>query len=173
VPIELRILTGARGGYRERFAKRTIALGRHAKSDLRFDPNHDLDVSVRHAEIVEHRAGEYRVRDLRSTNGTFLNGERLTREARLRDSDVLWLGAEGPRVEVHLVAVATDGAAVRRTPEGATALRIRAAVIRETAALRRILVGAIVLALVGAGVRYWLTHRQPSPKERGSQERAR
>jgi pSer/pThr/pTyr-binding forkhead associated (FHA) protein len=106
--IELRILTGARSGYRERFAERTIALGRHASSDLRFDPDSDLDVSVRHAEIVASGA-DYRLRDSGSTNGTFLNGRRLTAEEALNNGDVIWLGAEGPQVEVRIFARAADG----------------------------------------------------------------
>src|SRR5689334_17743269 len=101
MPIELRILTGARGGYRERFDKPAIALGRHASSDLRFDPKDDLDVSARHAEIVS-QSGAYRIRDRESTNGTFVNGRRVSGEEPLQDGDVIWLSAEGPHVEVHI-----------------------------------------------------------------------
>ena len=61
--IELRILTGTRGGHREHFEKKVIALGRHLQSDLRFDPNTDLDVSSRHAEILGSAANGYRIRD--------------------------------------------------------------------------------------------------------------
>lgn len=100
--IELRILTGARSGYRERFDQRAIALGRHASSDLRFDPDADLDVSVRHAEIVGQTSG-YHLRDTGSTNGTFLNGRRISTEERLSDGDVIWLGAEGPQVQVRIL----------------------------------------------------------------------
>jgi pSer/pThr/pTyr-binding forkhead associated (FHA) protein len=100
--IELRILTGARSGYRERFDQRTIALGRHASSDLRFDPDADLDVSVRHAEILAQTSG-YHLRDSGSTNGTFLNGRRISAEESLTDADVIWLGAEGPQVQVRIV----------------------------------------------------------------------
>jgi len=156
VPIELRILTGSRGGYRERFAKRTIALGRHAGADLRFDPNGDLDVSVRHAQIVEQAGGEYRVRDLGSTNGTFLNGHRVGREETLRDGDVLWLGTDGPRVEVHLVSPNDEGAREEIVRRPSTEERVKAGVRRE---LRRILVAVIVLAVVAAGVVYWAGHR--------------
>jgi pSer/pThr/pTyr-binding forkhead associated (FHA) protein len=100
--IELRILTGARGGHHERFDQQTIALGRHMESDLRFDPNQDLDVSVHHAEIVGVQSA-YRVRDSGSTNGTFLNGRRIAGEEPLANGDIIWLGAEGPQVEVHLL----------------------------------------------------------------------
>jgi pSer/pThr/pTyr-binding forkhead associated (FHA) protein len=102
--IELRILTGARSGYRERFDRRSIAIGRHARSDLRFDPKADLDVSVRHAEIVASADGGYRLRDSGSTNGTFLNGRRITAVETLNSADVIWLGAEGPQIEVRIFA---------------------------------------------------------------------
>jgi pSer/pThr/pTyr-binding forkhead associated (FHA) protein len=103
--IELRILTGARGGLRERFDKRVIALGRHMQSDLRFDPNTDLDVSAHHAEIIAGPNGAYLVRDSRSTNGTFVNGTRITGEQPLASGDIIWLGAEGPQVEVRLLGL--------------------------------------------------------------------
>jgi EAL domain-containing protein (putative c-di-GMP-specific phosphodiesterase class I) len=45
-------------------------------------------VSREHAELL--RQGDtFRVRDLQSTNGTFLNGQRITGEAPLRDGDLL------------------------------------------------------------------------------------
>lgn len=107
--IELRILTGARSGYRERFDQRTIALGRHASSALRFDPDADLDVSVRHAEIVARAEGGYQLRDNGSTNGTFLNGRRIIAPETLNNADVIWLGAEGPQIEVRIFARDASG----------------------------------------------------------------
>ena len=51
------------------------------------------EVSKEHAEIS--RVGnEYRIRDLRSTNGTFLNGARII-EAPLTNNACILLGAEG------------------------------------------------------------------------------
>ncbi len=166
MPIELRILTGARGGHRERFDKRAIALGRHADSDLRFDPKEDLDVSARHAEIVG-QSGTYRLRDSGSTNGTFVNGRRISGEESLRDGDVIWLGAEGPQVEVHLPAATApasnevDGTIVRPSkPRVSTGERVKVAVQRETAGMRRILIGAVSVAVAGVGAAYWVGHRE-------------
>jgi S1-C subfamily serine protease len=167
MPIELRILTGARGGYRERFDKRTIALGRYADADLRFDPVTDLDVSAKHAEIVRISASEYRVRDSGSTNGTFVNGRRITGEEALHDGDVIWLGAEGPQVEVHIAGGAprpsgdVPATVVRSSqPRVSTGERVKVAVRRETAGMRRILIGAVVVAIAGVGVAYWIGHQQ-------------
>lgn len=164
--IELRILTGSRGGLREHFDQRVIALGRHLQSDLRFDPNEDLDVSAKHAEIVRDAAGTYRIRDCGSTNGTFVNGLRITGEETLHDGDVIWLGAEGPQVAVHLSAGAPladanlPATAVR--PSGqrpSTGERVRAAVRRETAWMRRVLIASLLVLVGGVGAAYWVGHR--------------
>jgi len=105
MPIELRILGGARAGYSESFDKSVIAIGRHPMSDLRFDVTQDLDVSTRHGEI-RCVAGRYTVHDSNSTNGTFVNGQRVSpgESLELHDRDVIAFGAHGPKVSVRLGA---------------------------------------------------------------------
>src|SRR6476620_7788430 len=103
MPIELRILSGARGGQTEAFEKSVVAIGRHPMSDLRFDPTRDLDVSTKHAEI-RGVDGRYTLYDAASTNGTFVNGERLRAPRELREGDVITFGAQGPEVSFHQVA---------------------------------------------------------------------
>jgi S1-C subfamily serine protease len=166
--IELRILTGARGGLLERFDQPIVALGRHLQSDLRFDPNTDLDVSAQHAEIIAAPNGAYLVRDSGSTNGTFVNGHRITGEQPLATGDIIWLGAEGPQVEVHLLAAElgskatepiTPSTRVRPSGRRPSGERVSAAVRRETAGLRRMLALAIVLLIGSVGAAYWIGHR--------------
>ena len=53
--------------------RRHTVLGRGAESDLRLD---DPGISRRHAEIV--LSDPPRISDLQSTNGTFVDGERVT-----------------------------------------------------------------------------------------------
>lgn len=48
-------------------------------------------VSARHA-VISRRGAEYWAKDLGSTNGTYLNGERLTASVRLRPQDKITLG---------------------------------------------------------------------------------
>ena len=168
MPIELRILTGARGGHRERFDEPIVALGRHLQCDLRFDPNADLDVSARHAEIIAE-GNTYVLRDCGSTNGTFLDGRRITGDEPLAEGDVIWLGAEGPHVEVHLIAPAVSvprgevvGDTLVRPSSGrpSTGERVRVAVRHETAAMRRFFaLVAVLLVLFVGGAAYWLGHR--------------
>jgi len=90
VTIELRILSGSRAGQRARFDKSLVSVGRHPASDLRFDPDADLDVSTRHAELRE-ADGAWTVFDVQSTNGTFVNGERVA-QASLKEGDRLGVG---------------------------------------------------------------------------------
>ena len=76
MPIELRILTGARAGQSDYFEKNVISIGRHPSSDFLLDIKRDLDVSRRHGEIRFTGSG-YRVYDKDSTNGTFVNDVQL------------------------------------------------------------------------------------------------
>ena len=99
---ELRIVSGARAGHRDVYDKGYIGIGRHPLSDLRFDAEQDLDASTRHAAIV--RTGtSFVLRDLGSTNGTFVNGEKLTGERPLSDGDTLRFGVHGPEVSFHVL----------------------------------------------------------------------
>ena len=93
------IRTGARAGQTAILAKPYATIGRHPASDFRFDPERDLAVSSRHAAVILHD-GIFALRDLGSTNGTLVNGERLSGEHVLADGDVIEFGANGPRVEV-------------------------------------------------------------------------
>ncbi|MEE8134028.1 MAG: trypsin-like peptidase domain-containing protein [Gemmatimonadales bacterium] len=110
---QLKVLKGARSGHTEVFSKSPIALGRHPASDLQFDPDHDLQVSARHALVVQ-RGMHWYIRDAGSRNGTYVNGHRITIDTKLDDTDQIRLGdTNGPVIEVRLVH---DG-----TPAGITA----------------------------------------------------
>ncbi len=168
--IELRVRSGARAGARERFDKSVIAIGRHPLSDLRLDAQDDLDVSTRHAEL-RGVDGVWTIHDNGSTNGTFVNGERVTGERRIRSGDTIILGANGPKVEVQLLDDTKAAAPVARSavqaprPQGTTE-RIAVAVHAQTAWLKRTFVAAAVLivAIAAAGMGWW--QRQTSARER-------
>lgn len=171
---QLWILTGVHAGHIEVFSNAYIAAGRHPASDLRFDPDRELDVSARHAAIVR-RDDQWFVQDVGSRNGTFVNGRRITGETRLSDTDQIRLGEHGPLIEFRLAPDATpDGvsrplathgtrptlptaaADLRPTgdPRGArvsTTTRIRLEVGRQTRVLRRF-AAILAVLLVAAGV---------------------
>ncbi len=63
-------------------------LGRHPANVLQLE---DREVSKEHA-VIEHTQGQFRIKDLQSSNGTFVNGRRIS-EFLLRDGDEIRLGA--------------------------------------------------------------------------------
>lgn len=144
----LRVSGGALDGQRAAFDQDSILVGRDPHADVRLDAHRDRDVSARHAEI-RRRDGRWLVRDLNSTNGTFLNGVRLAGEAELHDGDRVGCGASGPVLHVELHELPElAGAARAERPSGATA--------RGRRRSRRVLLAAAsalgVVALVGYGV---------------------
>jgi pSer/pThr/pTyr-binding forkhead associated (FHA) protein len=62
-----------------------IRIGRSEECDWFID---DINVSRTHAEIVQNASGGFEIVDLKSTNGTFLNGIRIKREV-LKTGDVI------------------------------------------------------------------------------------
>ncbi len=157
-------LSGARVGEVETFRKAYIGLGRHPLSDVRFDAEHDLDVSSRHAGIVRH--GEtFIVRDLSSTNGTFVNGARISGDVLLADGDVIGLGQNGPTLEFHILpgepaidTVPDAGVPVLRARRSSTALRIAAEVARLNRRTKLLIV-LLVVVLAGFGALQWESAR--------------
>jgi S1-C subfamily serine protease len=117
--VELRITSGSRAGQRELFDKSVISIGRHPLNDLRFDAQGDPDASSRHAEI-RILGDKATVRDLESTNGTFVNGQRVEGERALFDGDLMAFGREGPAVEFHVVKETAAGAAAGAVPSDKT-----------------------------------------------------
>ena len=74
-----------------------ITIGRDPKSNIAFDASRDDVVSRRHAVIRVVRGDQisFRLADLGSNNGTFLNGERIKEEAELLPEDSIELGKNG------------------------------------------------------------------------------
>jgi S1-C subfamily serine protease len=167
--IELRVLNGSRAGVREKFNRPIVTIGRHATSDLRFDPLEELDVSTRHAELRLDN-GVWSVADDSSTNGTFLNGERIAGPRVIADGDILSFGAKGPRVEIHGTGTSappprTSVAAAPSAPRLNTELRVAAKVKEQTRSMHRTygIALASVVVIAAAGFFFW--QRQVSARE--------
>jgi len=156
MPLDIRILTGARAGQSERFDKPTVVVGRASQTDLRFDAQKDLDVSGRHAEIRGSGGGAYELHDSGSTNGTFLNGVKVQGSAKLKPGDHVKFGAEGPEVEVQFRMTG----AVKRA--GSTEERVAVAVKKQTAGLRRLLIATFGVVVVGLAAAYLIGERAAS-----------
>lgn len=102
----VRHLSGSRAGQEQRFDRDVIALGRNPINDIAFDPEQDRMVSGKHAELsLQH--GAWILRDLNSSNGTLVEGERIT-ERPLRPGDVVQLGKNGPRLEIHFASATPE-----------------------------------------------------------------
>jgi S1-C subfamily serine protease len=156
MPLDIRILTGARAGQSERFDKPTVVVGRASQTDLRFDAQKDLDVSGRHAEIRGTGGGGYELHDSGSTNGTFVNGVKITGSAKLKAGDHVKFGTDGPEVEVQFRMTGAVKAA------SSTEERVAIAVKHQTAGLRRMLIAGFGLIVVGLATAYWIGQRAAS-----------
>src|SRR3954454_2485678 len=76
-----------------------IRLGRKADNDVVFNPEQDRLVSGHHCEIVALADGLW-VLDPGSTNGTFVNGRRISGRAQVTERDQIMLGETGPLLAV-------------------------------------------------------------------------
>jgi pSer/pThr/pTyr-binding forkhead associated (FHA) protein len=74
-----------------------VTLGRAAENDLVLDD--DEFASVKHARIEPRRDGVW-LQDLQSTNGTFVNGAKVTRPRKLSPGDVIRVGETDLRYEL-------------------------------------------------------------------------
>ncbi len=92
-------IAGLKRGQRVIIEDESISVGRAPSSALTFAPA-DTRASAHHAEI-EVDGGNYVLRDAGSTNGTFLNGRRVT-TARLKPGDVIEFGTGGPQVQFDI-----------------------------------------------------------------------
>jgi pSer/pThr/pTyr-binding forkhead associated (FHA) protein/V8-like Glu-specific endopeptidase len=154
VDARLHVLTGARAGVVWPLAPATLLVGRDADVDLRLSPEEDRAVSARHATLT-FVDGRWRVRDLNSRNGTFVNGQRLEGEVELSDGDRIAFGAGGPLVEFR-VATATR---TRVGPASATGGTGRPRAIAFG------LAAVLVLLLLGFAYTAYLGHRERSAWE--------
>ncbi|MEO8200821.1 MAG: trypsin-like peptidase domain-containing protein [Gemmatimonadota bacterium] len=173
--IQFTFASGPRAGQSEEFSGPFVQVGRHPHCDLRFDPDRDLDVSSRHATI-SLQSDLFTLRDLGSTNGTFVNGKRVTSDHVLADGDEIQFGKQGPKVTVRInrdqrpgpsgkpepeKAAATppqpkpSDHSIRRTPPGATTTRIKVEVARQTEKLRRTTIVLLGLLVILAGAYLW------------------
>ena len=89
-----------------------MRFGRHPECEVSFDPSRDIDASSRHAELRSGDAGWVLV-DLGSSNGTYVEGHRVTESPVIRDVPVtIEFGPGGPRVRLFV----GDDAAIEALP---------------------------------------------------------
>ncbi len=117
-------IAGSRRGQRQEFpASSRVRFGRHPDCEVSFDPHRDIDASSRHAELrvieVPHASGTepaspgWVLVDLGSSNGTYVEGHRVT-ETPVNHSVPLSIefGPGGPRIRLFV----GDDAAIETLP---------------------------------------------------------
>ena len=104
--------------------KTSLTIGRELDTDI---PVNDVEVSRRHSRLTEMADG-YQVEDLGSTNGTFVNGQRISQPVMLHSGDLIALGEtiefvyeSAPSEEAKTVMVSPDSQATVMVSSGASA----------------------------------------------------
>lgn len=106
VKLTIRVTNGSLSGSSFELYEGHLLIGRSPNCSVRFDPYNEKIVSTQHA-FIEARADGFYIRDNQSTNGTFINGERVS-DTRLNDGDILGLGYEGIKAEVVISSDSTE-----------------------------------------------------------------
>lgn len=110
--VGIRIESGSAASESTRWIEKPIVLGRAAGIDLTLD---DAKASRQHARLESVGETSIRVRDLGSSNGTFVNGRRVI-EAEAGDGDVIQIGTTLMRVVVE--SAVPVGSAGKGVPVG-------------------------------------------------------
>jgi FHA domain len=94
-------------------ANSEIFLGRDINNDIVIN---DAEVSRKHARLLLQPSGEYQLEDLGSTNGTYIDGQRITGPHLMYPGETIMLG---DNVRFHFETVAQDpGATVAAAAAG-------------------------------------------------------
>ena len=88
-----------------------MTIGRSEACTVRFDPLVERIASKQHA-FIEARSDGFYITDNQSTNGTFVNGSRIT-TARLNNGDVIQFGSNGVTANVRIAESEVPAAMTR------------------------------------------------------------
>ena len=105
------IIISEKGGAerRETFDKNEINVGRVQGNDLMLPKG---NVSKHHARLL-FRDGRFIVTDLKSTNGTYVNGRKISQATIVREGDKIYIGDFVLRLETRAAAAAAEADAIR------------------------------------------------------------
>lgn len=99
-------VSGSLAGTRHPLLGSVTRVGRGRSNDVVLEGQEAAVVSLRHLEI-RRKKNAYRIYDLGSTNGTFIDGKRIT-EAELESNRTIRLGLGGPELVFRLDVAATS-----------------------------------------------------------------
>src|ERR1700733_8683974 len=102
------VIVSEKGGAerREEYDRSEINVGRVQGNDLMLPKG---NVSKRHARLL-HRDGRVIVTDLKSTNGTYVNGRKIAQATIVREGDKIYIGDFALRIEAGAGAAPMPGA---------------------------------------------------------------
>lgn len=138
-------VAGSRRGQRQEFpAASRVRFGRHPECEVSFDPSRDIDASSRHAELRVLPAGWVLV-DLGSSNGTYVEGHRITETSVVHNVPVsIEFGPGGPRLRLFV----GDAAAIEALPPAPVEARRPAWIAPALAGGAIVLVVLLVVSLL-------------------------
>src|SRR5258706_4950887 len=104
------VIISEKGGAerRESFDRTEISVGRVQGNDLMLPKG---NVSKRHARLL-FRDGRFIVTDLKSTNGTYVNGRKIAQATIVREGDKIYIGDFVLRIEANSGNVQPSSASV-------------------------------------------------------------
>jgi pSer/pThr/pTyr-binding forkhead associated (FHA) protein len=117
------ILRDERAGLEHRIGEGGARLGRDPDLEIVFPESEDV-VSSRHCRVVL-KDGLWWLEDLGSTNGTWLDGKRLSEPARLGTGKIFTLGQRGPALRVTIPGELAKTKAEPAVDLGGPVLRLR------------------------------------------------
>lgn len=141
------VTEGSRAGTTLELGREPATIGREPGATLHLGPTTDLSVSGRHA-VVEPSDSGWTIRDLGSTNGTWIEGERIEDRRVLRPGDRIRLGLNGPLLLFTDRDPADSGVPVAGVPRTATGPAF--GVSSRTTGL--VAAGLVLAAVIAAGV---------------------
>ena len=144
----LEVISGPASGTRLKAREKQLELGREADEDGRLGD--DPELSRRHARIWRADDGRLMVEDLGSTNGTFVNGERISGPTGLDTGDTVALGDTALRV---LAPVADVYGGVHTVPTDLLSVLVSRAPVRREWVIRAFLTALAIVVAVNFVIR--------------------
>jgi peptidoglycan hydrolase-like protein with peptidoglycan-binding domain len=139
----LEVISGPASGTRLKPRQKPLVLGREADDEGRLGD--DAEISRRHARISRAEDGQVMVEDLGSTNGTFVNGERISGPTAVKAGDTVALGETTLRV---LAPIADVYGGVHTVPTDLLSVLVARAPVRKEWVIKAALTALpIVLAI--------------------------
>ncbi|MFH1377727.1 MAG: trypsin-like peptidase domain-containing protein [Planctomycetota bacterium] len=153
--IEIEALTGASAGKQESYDGRVaIRIGRDPSCEFALNPHKDLKASAQHGEIF-FKDGIAHYRDLKSSNGSFIDGNKVEPDSPvpLQDGVTLTLGEAGPKLRIGLPeSVRKRSAQQPLAPEAVEAIAYQASAAngRRTLLLMTVIFGIMLTGVFAA-----------------------